>query len=52
MWLGSGVAMAVARPAAAASIQPLAWELLYAVGVVLKRKRKRKRRKKELGSWN
>ena len=29
------------RPAAAAVIQPLAWELLYATGVALKRKIKR-----------
>ena len=30
------------RPAAAALIQPLAWELPYAVGVALKRKKKKK----------
>ena len=40
-WLGSRVAVAVA---AVASIQPLAWELPYAVGVVLKSKKKKKRR--------
>ena len=30
------------RPAAAALIQPLAWELLYAAGAALKRQKKRK----------
>ena len=30
MWLGSGVAVAVVRPAAAAPIQPLAWESPHA----------------------
>ena len=38
MWLRSGVAV----PAAAALIRPLAWELPYATGAVVKRK-KRKR---------
>ena len=38
MWLGSRVA------AAAAQIQPLAWEPPYAVGVALKRKRDRERK--------
>ena len=28
------------RPAAAAEIRPLAWELLYATGVILKKKEK------------
>ena len=41
MWLRSGVAVAVARPAAVAPIQPLAQELPYAAGVVLKRKKKK-----------
>ena len=36
MWLGSCVAVAVARLAAAALIRPLAWELQYAVVVALK----------------
>ena len=34
------------RSAAAAPIQPLAWELPYALGVVLKKKKKRKEKKK------
>ena len=40
MWLESGVAIAisVAVPAAAALIQPLAWELPYVAGMALKRK--------------
>ena len=33
-WLGSGIAVAVAL------IQPLAWELPYAMGVALKRPKK------------
>ena len=40
MWLGSGVAMAVA---AAAPIRPLAWKPPYAAGVALKRQKKKKR---------
>ena len=36
-WLGSDIAVAVSgRPAAAAPIWPLGWELSYAVGVALK----------------
>ena len=35
------------RQAAAALIGPLAWELPYASGAVLKRKRKKKRKKKK-----
>ena len=39
-WIGSGiVAIAVALAAAAAWIQPLAWELPYAMGVALKKKK-------------
>ena len=38
--LGSGVAVAWRRPAAAALIPPLAWEPPYAVGVALKRQKK------------
>ena len=41
MWLRSGVA--VAQEAAAALIQPLAWELPYAAGAALKRKKKKKK---------
>ena len=38
MQLGSNIAVAVA----AALVQPLVWELSYAVGVALKNKKKRK----------
>ena len=37
------------RQAAAAPIQPLAWELPYALGVFLKRKRKKKRKSAKNG---
>ena len=37
MLLGSSVAVAMA----AASIQPLAWEISYAAGVAVKRKKKK-----------
>ena len=37
MQLRSGVAVAVAWPAASALIRPLAWELPYAAGVALKK---------------
>ena len=37
--LGSGMAVAVARPAATAPIRPLAWEPPYAAGVALKRQK-------------
>ena len=40
MWLGSGVAVAVAQTSAAASIQPLAQELPFAAGMTVKRKKK------------
>ena len=33
------------RPAAAAPIQPLGWELLYATGAAVKRREKRKEKK-------
>jgi len=33
------------RPAAAALIQPLAWELPYAMGVTLKKKKRKKKKK-------
>ena len=36
--LGSGIAVAVARPAGVALIQPLAWEHPYATSLVLKKK--------------
>ena len=38
MWLGSGVAVAVAS--VAAPIPPLAWELPYVAGAATKRKKK------------
>ena len=38
MWLGSGIAVAVAGLLAMALIHPLAWELPYAAGAALKRK--------------
>ena len=40
MWLGSGVAVAVAEASAAAPIGTLAWELPHAKGMALKRKKK------------
>ena len=47
--LGHGLAIAVARLAAAALIQTLAWELLYAAGADLKRPKKKKKKKKQRG---
>ena len=44
-WLGSGVAVAVGRPVAAAPIRPLAWEPPYAVGEALTRQKKEKEKK-------
>ena len=35
------------RPAAVAPIQPLAWELPYAMGVDLKKQKKKKKKKKK-----
>ena len=43
IWLRSGIAMALAWPSATALIQLLAWELLHATGVAIKRKEKGKR---------
>ena len=43
-WLRSGIAVAWRRPSAIALIWPLAWELLYAVGVALKKKKSAKRK--------
>ena len=42
MWLGSCIAMAVGRPAAAAPIGPLAWKRPYTGGVALKRQKKKR----------
>lgn len=53
MWLGSSVAVAVVyRPAAAALIQPLAWELPYATGVALKRKKKKQKPNNSFYTFN
>ena len=38
MWLGSGVAVTGSGQAAAALIQPLAWELPFATGEALKKR--------------
>ena len=35
------------RPAAAALIQPLAWELLFTAGAAIKKKRKKERKKEK-----
>ena len=35
------------RPAAVASIRPLAWELAYAAGVAVKSKKKKEKERKE-----
>jgi len=37
------------RPAAAAPIQPLAWEIPYVIGIAKERKRERERGEKEEG---
>ena len=42
MWLGSHIAVALARLAATARIGPLAWEPTYATGVALKRQKDKK----------
>ena len=41
MQLGSPVAVAVAMASSYSSIQPLGWELAYALGAVLKKQKKR-----------
>ena len=43
--LGSGVAVALDRPAATAPIRPLAWEPPCATSVALKSKKKKRKRK-------
>ena len=40
LWLGR-------RPSAAALIQPLAWELPYPLGAILKRRKKKKKKRKK-----
>ena len=45
MRLGSSVAVLLAQAVATAPIQPLAWELLYASGVALKRPKKKKHKR-------
>ena len=47
-WLRSGIAVAIARPAAAALIKLLSWEPLYAKGAALKSKKKEQTSK---GTW-
>ena len=42
MWLGSGIAVAVAQASAVALIQPLAWEWPYATGAALKKTKDKK----------
>ena len=42
MRLGSSVALVVAEASASAPIGPIAWKLLYAAGVAVKRKEKKK----------
>ena len=42
MWLGSPVAVVVARLVATAPVHPLAWEVPYAAGAALKPKQKKK----------
>ena len=45
MWLGSScLAVAVAVAGIAAPVEPLAWELPYAVHETIKRKKKKKRK--------
>ena len=44
--LGSGFAMAVARPAAVAPTGPLTWEPPHALGVVLKSKKQKNKKSK------
>ena len=50
MQLGSDVAMTVVLPwlwyklAVAALIQPLAWELTYAIGAAIKKKKKKEKK--------
>ena len=43
MWFGPHVAVAVYRPAAVASIGPLAWEPPYAAGMALKSEKNKKK---------
>ena len=45
MRLGSGFAVAVAKPAAAALSQPLAWETPYATGAAIKQKERKEKKK-------
>ena len=46
MWPGSSRPWLWRRPAAAALIRPLAWELSYAAGALKKEKKKKKKKKK------
>ena len=47
MWLRSGMTVTVCRPAAAAPIQLLAWELLHDADAALKSKKKKNERERE-----
>ena len=47
MWLGSGVAVAVAWASSYSRIRPLAWEPPYASGVALKDKKERRKERKK-----
>ena len=50
MWLRSGIAVAVVRPAATAPIQPLTWGFSYAVGVSLKRQQQQQQKDEKIKS--
>lgn len=46
MWLGSCLPWPWCRPAVAALIKPLDWELSYTTGVTIKRRKKEKKKNK------
>ena len=50
MWLGSSVAMALVKAAAAAPTRPLAQQLPYATGAAVKRKQRMSSRSGKDGS--
>ena len=50
-WLGSQVAVAVVKASTEAPIRPVACELPYALGVVLKRPKKKKKRNVIIQDW-
>ena len=47
MWLRSNILWLWRRPAAAAPIRSLAWELPYGMGTALKKKKKKKKKERE-----